>query len=115
MLSNALEHISQIRFWIEAVEFRRADERVDGSGSLAAGIRAGEQMVLAPERDRAQRTLGGIVVDFCAPIIAIATQRLPARERVVDRARKIRLLRELADRALTPKPYSDTSAEHTNG
>ena len=40
------EHMTQIGFGVEAVQFGAADEGVDGGGAFAAGIGAGEQVEL---------------------------------------------------------------------
>ena len=47
MVSNAREHIAQVGFGIEAVEFGRSDQAIDSGGALAAGIGATKQVVLA--------------------------------------------------------------------
>src|SRR3954447_16761560 len=50
---EAGEDIAQIGLGGDVVELGRLDEGVDGGGTLAAVVRAGEQPVLAAERDRA--------------------------------------------------------------
>src|SRR5690606_5015240 len=45
--------------------------------------------------NRSKRTLRGVVVDLDAPVVAIAQERRPARERIPDRSGKLRLLRQL--------------------
>ena len=49
MIGDALDDETQIGFGVEAVEFGRADQAVDGSGAFAAGIRPGKQIVLAAD------------------------------------------------------------------
>jgi hypothetical protein len=46
MFGDTLDNETQIGFWIETVEFRRADQTVDGRSAFAPGIGAGEQEVL---------------------------------------------------------------------
>jgi len=46
VLGNARQDPTQVHFGIESVEFRGADQAVDGSGPLSAGIGTGEQVVL---------------------------------------------------------------------
>ncbi len=87
MLGDAREHLAQIGLGIQAVEFRRADQAVDRRGTLAAGVRPGEEVVLATKCDGAQRALGGGVVDLDVAVVAVADERRPARERVADRDR----------------------------
>jgi hypothetical protein len=47
MIGDAGQHVSEIRFRVETVEFGGADQAVDRGGALAAGIGAGEQVVFA--------------------------------------------------------------------
>jgi len=47
MVGDTGQHFAQIGFGIEAVEFRRTDQTVDGSGAFAASIRSGKQVVLS--------------------------------------------------------------------
>ena len=97
-----VEHLAQVRLGIQAVQLRRADQAVDRRGALAAGVRAGEEVVLAAERHRAQRALGGVVVDVDVAVVAVADQCRPARERVADRDRQRRLRRHLRQGRLEP-------------
>jgi hypothetical protein len=66
MVGDAREHFMQIGFGIEAVEFCRTDQAVDGRRPLPACIRSGKLVVLAPQGHAAQRAFGGVVV--CALI-----------------------------------------------
>src|SRR5690606_31017340 len=77
------------------VELGGTDERVDRCSPLAAGIGSRKQVILTAERNRSKRTLRGVVVDLDAPVVAIAQERRPARERIPDRSGKLRLLRQL--------------------
>jgi len=86
MLGDAPEHMAQIGFGIETVELGSADQRVDRGRPLAALVRACDQVILSAEGDRAQRPLGGIVIDLDAAIIAVSRQGRPAAERICDRA-----------------------------
>src|SRR5690606_16669113 len=95
MLGDASEHISKVRLRIDPVELGGTHERVDRCRTLATCVRAREQVVLAAKRNRSKRTLRGVVVDLDAPVVAIAQERRPARERIPDRSGKLRLLRQL--------------------
>jgi|SRR5450755_889409 hypothetical protein len=75
MLGDALEHVPQIPVRIDVVEVRGGDQRVDVRRPLAAGVGAGEQIVAPTEDQRPDRTLGAVVVDLDAAIVAIAGQR----------------------------------------
>ena len=54
MLGDALDHVPQVGLRIEAVELGRADQGIHRGRALPAGIRAAEQVIIRPERDRAQ-------------------------------------------------------------
>jgi hypothetical protein len=44
--ADASEHVGQVDLWIESVELGGFDQRVHRSSPPAAGIRAGEEMLL---------------------------------------------------------------------
>src|SRR6185436_17983229 len=79
------EHVAQIGLRIDAVHFASFDERGNDRPMLAATVGASEEMVLAAERDRTDRTLDDIGVDVDAAVIKEAGKTIPARERVADR------------------------------
>ena len=72
MVGNALQHLAQIRLRVQAVQFRRADQAIDGGTPFAAGIRTREQIVLPAQSDSPQGTFGGVVVDFDVPVFGEA-------------------------------------------
>ena len=51
-VNHSFEHISEIGEGLEVVELGRGEERSDNGPAIAAAVRAGEQMVLAAERNR---------------------------------------------------------------
>ena len=59
MLGDAREHLAQVLFWVQVVEFRGADQTVEGGGALSAPIGTCEEIILAPQRDGSQRPFGG--------------------------------------------------------
>ena len=61
---DAREQVAQVGLRIEAVELGGLDQGVDRRRPQAAVIGAGEQPVLAAERDGPDRPLGGVVVDL---------------------------------------------------
>ena len=71
VVRNAFEHVAQVRLRVKAVQFGRADQRVERGSALATGIGAGEQPVLAADRQspdilpisgrKSQSTTGGIL------------------------------------------------------
>src|SRR5690606_7281822 len=95
MLGDAAEHVSKVRLRIDPVELGGTDERVDRCSPLATGIGSRKQVILTAERDGSKCALRRVVVDLDAPVVAIAQERRPARERIPDRSGKLRLLRQL--------------------
>lgn len=69
VVGDAGEDVAQIGFGIHVVELGGLDERIDGGGAFATGIRSGEEIVLATERNSADRALGSIVVDLDAAVM----------------------------------------------
>lgn len=49
MVSDACEHVAQIRLRIDAIEFCGANQAVDGGGTFAARVCSSEQIVAAPD------------------------------------------------------------------
>ncbi len=47
MLSDPFQHLAQIFLGIEAIQFSGLGQRVDRGSPLAAGVRSGEQPILA--------------------------------------------------------------------
>jgi hypothetical protein len=78
MIGDAGQHVSEIGFGIETVEFGAADQGVDRGGALAAGIGTGEQVVLPTQSDGAQGAFGGVVVDLDGAVVHVTQQRIPA-------------------------------------
>ena len=56
-VDDALEHVSQLRLRIQAVELGGSDRAGHGSGALATRLRSRQQIVVAPQSDAAQATL----------------------------------------------------------
>ena len=65
------EHLAQIRPRVDAVSLRRADQTVDRRRPFPSRVRAGKQIVLPSDRDRAERPFSGAVVDLHAAILGI--------------------------------------------
>ena len=55
VVGDAREHVPQIGFGIDAIEFRGADQAVDRSGSFTASILSREQVILPAQCDHTQR------------------------------------------------------------
>jgi hypothetical protein len=52
-IGNASEHIGEIALRVEAIKLGGLDQRIHGGGAMAAGIGAGEQIILAANGNRA--------------------------------------------------------------
>ena len=65
----------------DAVQFAGFDQRADCRPACAAAVTAGEQVVLAAERDRADRALDGIGVEFDAAVMRKRADLPSARAR----------------------------------
>ena len=82
MLADALKDIAQIRLRLDRIELGGADQRLEHRRARTSRIGAKMQIVLATDRYRAQRPLGGIVVRLYAPIAHETRERAPVRQRV---------------------------------
>jgi len=98
MLGDVGQHMAQPGFGGDAVELGRADQRVDRGGALAAAVGAGEQVVAAADGNTAQGPLSGRIIDLDDAVVAVAQQRRPQVERVLDRRRRVRLARQFFER-----------------
>jgi hypothetical protein len=81
VIGDAGQHVGEVVLRVAAVELGGLDQGVDRRGAVAAGVGTGEQIVLAADRDTAQRPLGGVVVEGEAAVVEASQQRLP-RERM---------------------------------
>jgi hypothetical protein len=61
VIGDAGKHVAQVGFGVEAVQFRRLDQRVHGGGTLAAAVGAGEEPILSAQSQGPDGALGGIV------------------------------------------------------
>ena len=94
--------VFEIGVGFDATQLTGLDQRSDDGPVLAAAVGAGEQRVLAVERNRSDRSFDDIAVDFDAPVVKEAGQSFPARQGVTDRLGKLALLADQAE--LGPKP-----------
>ena len=69
MIRNSGEHVGEPCLRIDVVELAGDDQRIHGRRTRAAAVGAGEQPVLASERDTSERALGGVVVELEAAIV----------------------------------------------
>ena len=80
MIGDAGQDVGEIGLRIDAVQLGRLDDGVENSGPLAAGIGAGEEIILPSEGQRSDRALGGIVAHLQP---AVADEPGRASHRVV--------------------------------
>ena len=95
VVSDAFEYIAQVRLRVHPVELGGTDQAVNRSTPFTALIGADGQIVLAPQGNGPQGSLGGIVIDFDPPVIAVARQRRPPVKGITNRAVQCRFFRQL--------------------
>jgi hypothetical protein len=101
-VSKAIEVITSVgrrRRW-SAEEKERL---VAASLARAAGIRTGEQMILAPECNRTNRALHGIGVELDAAIVQESRKAVPTRQRIADRFGELAAARRVGELLFQPE------------
>ncbi len=111
---HALENVFQVGIGLDVVELRGRDERGDDRPTIGAAVRSGEQVVLAPERDRADRSLDRIGVEFDAAVIEEAAEGLSSGERVSGPFGQPAAHRHAARLALEPRPHGIDNPQVSN-
>ena len=96
------EHVGEIAERLDAVELAGLDQRGDDGPMLGAAVGAGEERVLAVERDRADGAFDHVAVDLDAAVVEEAGQAFPARERVADRLGELGLLADQSELLAQP-------------
>ncbi len=79
------DHVAEVGLRIDAVELAGFDQRRDRCPVLATAIRAGEERILAGERNRPDGAFDDVVVDLDVAIVEEAGEARPAGERIADR------------------------------
>lgn len=77
MIGDLCQDSAEVKRGIESAELGRANESVERSCALAAGIGAKKQVILSSNRDRPERPLGSAIIDLQQTIIDIARERAP--------------------------------------
>ena len=98
MIGDVGQHMAQPGLGVNTAQLGRADQRVDGGGTLATAVGASKQVVAPANGNATQGALGGRVVDLDDAVVAVAQQRRPQIERVLDRSRRVRLAGQLFNR-----------------
>jgi hypothetical protein len=89
VIGDAFQDLAQVGLGVQAVELGGFQQRVHGRGTLAAGVGAGEQKILARQNRPSQSPLGGIVVDLDGAVVDVMRQGIPALQRVIDRSGRL--------------------------
>jgi hypothetical protein len=95
VVGDAGEHVAEVGFGIEAVELGGLDQGIEGGGAFAAGVGAGEEIVLPAEGQRPDLPFGGVVVDLQATVVEVAAERGPVVAGVADGSGQLALPRQL--------------------
>ena len=74
VVGNPGEHVAEVGFWIDPVQFRSSNQAIHRGGTFASGVGSGKQKVLPAQGDTTQSTFGRVVVDFQVAIGAIPEQ-----------------------------------------
>ena len=89
---DALDHVGQVAVRLDAGELAGLDQGCDHGPVLGAAVVAGEEGVIAGERDRADGALDHVGVDLDATVVEEQAEPGPAGERVADRLGELALL-----------------------
>lgn len=90
---EALKDVLQVGIGFDIIELCGGDERGDYGPTVGATIRAGKEMVLAPQGDRPDRALDRVGVQFNATILKEAAESGPSGKRITDGLGKCAALR----------------------
>lgn len=96
------DHVSEVGVRLDAVELACLDQRSDRCPMLGAPVGAGEERILAVQRNGADGALDDVGVDLDRTVVEESCQTLPTRERVADSFRQLGLLADKGE--LLPKP-----------
>ena len=103
--AHALEDVLQVGIGLDVVELRGRDEGGDDRPPIGAAIRSREEVVLAAERDRADRPLDRIGVELDAAVVEESAEGLPPRQRVADPLGQPAARWHAPQLALEPRPH----------
>jgi hypothetical protein len=102
VIGDAGEQIGQVELRVEAVELGALDQGIERRGAPAAGVGAGEEIILAADRDAAQGPLGGFLSRARRPSSKHRTSPFQ-RERIWRSALASSDLRESLGRVASPQ------------
>ena len=78
------EHVGEISLRVDAIHFAGCDQRGHDCPMFGAAVGAGEEMILAAERNGTDGAFDGVGVDFDAAVVEETGEPAPARERISD-------------------------------
>ncbi len=84
-VSEAVKDICQPGPRFDVIEFRGGDQGGDCRPSVGATVGAGEEVVLATERDRTDGAFNGVGIEVNPTILEEPAERQPSGERIADR------------------------------
>ena len=96
-VDHALEHVMQVRVGFDVVHFGGLNERAERRPARPAAIRPGEQMILAPKCNRADRALDWIGVELDATVVQESREAMPTRQCITDRIGELAAVRRAAE------------------
>jgi len=77
-LQDIGQHMGEPLGGIDPVQLAHAQQRIDHSSTPGPFVRAGEQVVFAPQCQRTDRILHQIVINFQQPVMQVRTEGVPA-------------------------------------
>ena len=102
MVCDAADDVAQVGLWVEAVQLGGADQAVDRSRVLAAGVGSGKQPVLPAKCYRPHGPLDRVVVDGDGAVLDVAQQCRPSGQGIADGGCDIAAAGQPAARGLEP-------------
>jgi hypothetical protein len=69
VIGDTPQRVCEPSLGVDTIQPRRADQGIDGGGTLAATVGAGEEPGVAPEGNAAQGAFGGVVGEADAPVL----------------------------------------------
>ena len=101
-VDDAGDDVGEVGLRIDAVELAGLDQRGDDGPVLAAAVGAGEEGILAVQRERPDGAFDDVVVDLDAAVVEEAGEALPARQGVADRLGELGLLADQLELGAQP-------------
>ncbi len=99
---DAVEDVSEIGLWVEAVQLSRFNDRHGACECFRTCISSGEEPVLSADSDRAQGAFSRVIVDSHTTICQEQTEGLPAVEAITESLGKIALAKNAQELLLGP-------------